>query len=54
MIFNLYDEKVKYINRDLAKEEGMTIEKVEGMPLLDIIHSFIHRTGKKPSNFIPI
>ena len=37
MIFNLYDEKVRYINRDLAEEEGMTVEKVEGTPLLDII-----------------
>ncbi len=37
MIFNLYDEKVKYINRDLSQEEGMTAEKVSGMPLLDII-----------------
>ena len=37
MIFNLYDEKVKYINRDLSKEEGMTVDKVSGMPLLDII-----------------
>ena len=37
MIFNLYDEKVRYINRDLSKEEGMTVEKVNGMPLLDII-----------------
>ena len=37
MIFDLYDEKVRYINRDLATEEGMTVEKVEGMPLLDIL-----------------
>ncbi|MHA6280290.1 PAS domain-containing sensor histidine kinase [Salinimicrobium sp. CAU 1759] len=37
MIFNLYDEKVRYINRDLSIEEGMTVENVNGMPLLDII-----------------
>lgn len=48
MIFNLYDEKVRYINRDLAKDEGMTVEKVEGMPLLDII-PLIHPQDRQKS-----
>lgn len=48
MIFNLYDEKVKYINRDLAAEEGMTVEKVEGMPLLDIL-PLIHPQDRQKS-----
>lgn len=37
MIFNLYDENVRYINRGLTTEAGMTAEKVVGMPLLDIL-----------------
>lgn len=37
LIFDLYNEKVKYINRDLVAAEGMTAENVEGMPLLDIL-----------------
>ncbi len=34
MIFNLYDEKIRYINRDLDTEQEMTTENVEGMDLL--------------------
>jgi PAS domain S-box-containing protein len=37
MIFNLYDENIRFINKDLSAEGGMTAEKVEGMPLLDIL-----------------
>lgn len=37
IIFNLYDEKVRYINRDLSTGEDMTVEKVEGMNLVDIL-----------------
>ncbi|NJW51340.1 PAS domain-containing sensor histidine kinase [Salinimicrobium oceani] len=41
MIFNLYDEKVNYINKDLSTENGMTVQDVEGMPLLNIL-PFVH------------
>ena len=37
MIFNLYDEKVRFMNRDFSGALDMTREKIEGMPLLDII-----------------
>lgn len=46
MIFNLYDEDVRYINRDLSTEEGMTVKTVEGMPLLNIL-SMIHPQDRK-------
>lgn len=36
MILNLYEEKIRYINRDLDAE-GMTLKKVQGMPLIDIL-----------------
>ncbi|WP_423819311.1 ATP-binding protein [Salinimicrobium sp. TIG7-5_MAKvit] len=36
MIFNLYTEKIRYINRDISAEEGMTVKKIEGMSLPDI------------------
>ncbi len=37
MIFNLYDEKVRFMNRDFSSALEMTRERIEGMPLLDII-----------------
>ncbi|MFD1079729.1 PAS domain-containing protein, partial [Longispora fulva] len=37
MIFNLYDEKVRYMNRDFTSDPGMTTDRIEGMDLLDII-----------------
>lgn len=36
MILNLYDEKIRFVNRDLDPEE-MTVKKMEGMPLSDIL-----------------
>lgn len=36
MILNLYEEKIRYLNRDLDVE-GMTVKKVQGMPLRDIL-----------------
>lgn len=36
LIFNLYEEKVRYMNRDLSENTGHA-EDVVGMPLLDLI-----------------
>ncbi len=36
LIFNLYEEKIKFINRDFSSKWGFTKEHIEGMPLLDI------------------
>ncbi len=36
-IFNLIEEKVKFMNRNLSSEPGMTRKDIVGMPLLDII-----------------
>ncbi len=40
MILNLYEEKIRFLNRDLDIE-GMTVKRVQGMPLIDIV-PFIH------------
>lgn len=37
LIFNLYEEKVRYMNRDFSEEAGAKVEDIVGMPLLDII-----------------
>jgi PAS domain S-box-containing protein len=37
LIFDLYSERVRYINRDISAEEGMSAEKIKGMALLDIL-----------------
>ncbi len=37
LIFNLYDEKIRFVNKDLRNQIGMSVEKVQGMPLLDIL-----------------
>lgn len=37
LIFNLYQEKVRFMNRDFASNPQLTKEKIIGMPLLDII-----------------
>lgn len=37
LIFNLYEEKVRFMNRDFATNPQLTKEKIVGMPLLDII-----------------
>ena len=37
MIFNLYDEKVRFMNRDFYSDPQITKHKIEGMPLLEII-----------------
>lgn len=36
-IFNLYEEKVRYMNRDLCEKHGGRMEDIVGMPLLNII-----------------
>lgn len=37
MIFNLYEEKVRFMNRDFSNDLELTKNRIEGMPLLDII-----------------
>lgn len=37
LIFNLYEEKIRYMNRDFTENPGGRIEDIVGMPLLDII-----------------
>lgn len=37
LIFNLYDEQIRFINKDLNSEEGMTMERIQGMHLLNIL-----------------
>ncbi len=37
LIFNLYEEKVRFMNRDLTERPGGKVEDIVGMPLLDII-----------------
>lgn len=37
LIFNLYDEKVRFMNRDFHTSPQLTKDKIVGMPLLDII-----------------
>lgn len=37
LIFNLYEEKVRYMNRNFSEEAGGKVEDIVGMPLLDII-----------------
>lgn len=37
MIFNLYEEKIRYINRDISESIGMSKQDLEGMSLLDLI-----------------
>lgn len=51
MILNLYDEKVRYVNKDLEMD-GMTIEKVQGMPLIDILPMIHPQDRKKTLEFI--
>ena len=51
MILNLYDEKVRYVNRDLDLE-GMTVEKVQGMPLMDVLSMIHPQDRKKTLEFI--
>lgn len=41
LIINLNSYKVRYINKDIFPEVGMTREKVEGMPVADVL-PFIH------------
>lgn len=41
LIINLNTHKVRYINKDIFPEVGMTREKIQGMPLADIL-PFIH------------
>ena len=41
MIVNLNTFKIRYINKDISAEEGLTRETIEGKPLEDII-PFIH------------
>lgn len=37
LIFNLYEEKIRFMNRDFASNPQLSREKVVGMPLIDII-----------------
>ena len=37
LIFNLYDEKIRFMNRDFSSNPSMSKEKLVGMPLLDIL-----------------
>lgn len=37
LIFNLYDEKVRFMNRDFSSSPQLTKDKIIGMPLLKII-----------------
>lgn len=37
LIFNLYEEKVRFMNRDFASNPQLTKDKIVGMPLLNII-----------------
>lgn len=41
MLFNLYEEKISFISRDLASKPGMKKKDILGMNLLDIL-PFIH------------
>lgn len=41
LIFNLYEEKIRYMNRDFSDEPGARVEDIVGTPLLDIL-SLIH------------
>ena len=36
LIFNLYEERIRFINRDFSSERELTKEKIEGMPLLKL------------------
>ncbi|MCC8358858.1 ATP-binding protein [Salinimicrobium sediminilitoris] len=51
MTFDLYNEKVKFINRDLSEEEGMTVKQVEGMHLLDILPLIHPQDRRKTLSF---
>lgn len=37
IIFNLYEEKIRFINRDFTTNPNMSKERLVGMPLLDIL-----------------
>ncbi|MGB7784719.1 MAG: ATP-binding protein [Salinimicrobium sp.] len=37
LIFNLYEEKVRFMNRDFTNDTALTKQKIEGMPLLDLL-----------------
>ena len=41
MIFNLYDENIRYINRDMAPVKGMRKKDILGKNLMDVV-PFIH------------
>ncbi|MGB7843913.1 MAG: ATP-binding protein, partial [Salinimicrobium sp.] len=41
LIINLNDQQVRYINKDILPEAGMTREKIQGMPLAGIL-PFVH------------
>ena len=41
LIINLDDQRVRYINKDILPEAGITREKVQGMALLEIL-PFVH------------
>ena len=37
LIFNLYEEKIRFMNRDFTSNPNMSKEKLVGMPLLDLL-----------------
>lgn len=46
MIFNLYEEKVRFVNRNFIQDPEITKQKIEGMSLWDII-PLIHPQDRK-------
>ena len=48
LIFILHTEKIRYINRDISVDEGMTVKKIEGMSLPDIF-PLIHPQDRQKS-----
>ena len=48
MIFNLYDENIRYINRDMSPVPGMKKKDILGKNLLDVV-PFIHPRDREKS-----
>ena len=48
MIFNLYEENIRYINRDMAPMKGMRKKDILGKNLMDVV-SFLHPRDRERS-----
>ena len=51
LIFNLYDEKIRFLNRDLTDDPALTKEELIGKPLLDLLPLIHPQDRKKAMDF---